>query len=89
LTLDYSDAPEPGAEQFFHYVISLYSSPKLITGHSPHSVDAEREIAVHEIPSDVIREACGWLESNIIAAAEQSDRSLSRTLARYLEALRR
>jgi hypothetical protein len=89
LTLDYSDAPEPGAEQFFHYIISLHSPPKLITGRSPYSVDEEREIAFDEIPSDVIRDVCSFLESNIIVAAERQDKSLSRTLAGYLEAFSR
>jgi len=89
LTLDYSDAPEPGAEQFFHYVISLHSPPRLITGRSPFSAEVEREIAFDEIPSDVIHDACSWLESNIEVAAEQQDSLLCRTLARYLEALSR
>jgi hypothetical protein len=56
LSLDYYDYPEPGAQRFFHYVISLHSSPKLITGHSPISVDAEQELAYEDIPRDVIHD---------------------------------
>jgi hypothetical protein len=88
LTLDYSEAPEPGAERFFHYVFSLQARPKLVTGISRHSIDAERDIAYSEVPSEVIRDACSWLESNIAIAAERQNKSLSGILTEYLAALK-
>ena len=87
LTLEYSEAPEPGAERFFHYVISIQSKPRLITGHSPYSVDAEQEIDYCEIPAEVVREARSWLESNL-AVGNQHDNSLARLLAEYLAVLK-
>ena len=63
LTVEYSEAPEPGAERFFHYEISIQSKPRLITGHSPYSVDTEHEIGYGEIPDEVVRELyreCCW-----------------------------
>jgi hypothetical protein len=87
LTLEYSEAPEPGAERFFHYVISLQSRPRLITGHSPHSVDTEQEIDYREIPGEIVREARSWLESNLLVA-NQTDTSLARLLSEYLAVLK-
>jgi hypothetical protein len=87
LALEYLEAPEPGAERFFHYVISLQSRPRLITGYSPHSMDTEQEIDYREIPAEVVREARSWLESNL-AVANQHDKSLARLLAEYLAVLK-
>jgi len=85
LTVEYSEAPEPGAERFFHYVISIRSKPRVITGHSPHSVDAEHEIDYSEIPGEVVREARRWLESNLAVA--QRDTSFASLLSEYLTVL--
>ena len=65
LTLQYSDAqaPEPGAERFFHYVISIHSKPRLITWRSPYSIDSEQEIDYNEVSGEIVREARSWLES--------------------------
>jgi hypothetical protein len=86
LVLEYSEASEPGAELFFHYVISPQSRPRIITGYSPHSVDTEQEIDYREIPVEVLREARSWLESNL-AVAHQRDISLARLLSQYLSVL--
>jgi hypothetical protein len=82
LTVKYSEAPEPGGERFFHYVVSIQSKPRLITGHSPYSVDTEYEIDYAEIPGDVVREARRWLKSNLTIAKQES--SLARLLSQYL-----
>jgi hypothetical protein len=86
LTLEYSEAPEPGAERFFHHVISIHSRPKLLTGHSQYSVDTEQAIDYCEIPSQVVREARSWLESNLATAKQ--DGSLARVLSEYLNVLK-
>jgi hypothetical protein len=87
LSVEYSEAPEPGAERFFHYVFSLQSRPTLITGHSPYSVDIEKEIDYNEIPSGIIHEVRSWLESNHLIAIGLQDTSLARILSQYLAQL--
>ena len=82
LTLEYSEASEPGTECFFHYVISIRSKPRLITGHSRYSLDTEQEIVYCEILSEIVREARSWLESNL-AIANQQDTSLAKLLSEY------
>lgn len=85
LTVKYSEAPAPGAELFFHYVISIQSKPRLIIGHSPYSVDTEHEIDYGEIPGEVVREARLWLKSNLAIAKQES--FLARLLSQYLTIL--
>ena len=89
LSLDYYDYPEPNAQRFFHYVFSLHSSPKLITGRSPISVDAELELAYEDIPQDVIHDACSWLESNIATAHTQQRKPILQILTNYRVLLER
>lgn len=86
LTIEYSEAPDPGAERFFHYVISVNSKSRLLTGHSPLSLDTEQSIEYREIPREVVREACSWLESNLAKA--NKDASLARVLSEYLIVLK-
>ena len=89
LSLDYYDYPEPDAQRFFHYVFSLHSSPKLITGRSPISVDAELELAYEDIPPDVIHDVCSWLESNMAAAHAQQGHLIFQILTDYRGLLER
>lgn len=89
LNLDYYGYPEPCAQRFFHYVISLDSSPKLLSGHTPISVDAEQELAYEDIPRDVIHDACEWLRSNANIAHTSKKESLTATLLEYLDLLDR
>ena len=87
LAVEYSEAPEPGAELFYHYVISLQSGPRLITGHSPYSVDTEQELEYSQIPSGIIDEVRSWVQSNQLIAIGLQDTSLERVLSRYLALL--
>jgi hypothetical protein len=89
LSLDYYDYPEPGAQRFFHYVISLQSSPKLLSGHTPISVDAEQELSFEDIPPDIIHDACSWLESNVAAAYGEQRQPISQILTDFLALLER
>jgi hypothetical protein len=89
LSLDYYDYPEPDAQRFFHYVLSLHSSPKLITGRSPISVDSELELAYEDIPPDVIHDLCSWLESNMAAAHAQQGHLIFQILTDYRGLLER
>ena len=89
LSLDYYDYPEPDAQRFFHYVFSLHSSHKLITGRSPISVDAELELAYEDIPPDVIHDVCSWLESNMAAAHAQQGHPIFQILTDYRGLLER
>jgi hypothetical protein len=92
LGLDYHDDPDdlpsPG-EPFFRYVISLHSSPKLITGRSPSGAGAERELAYSDIPQDVIDDACRWIESNVAATSGGQGKLDSQILTDYLSLLER
>jgi len=87
LTVEYFKAPEPGAKLFYHYVISLQSEPRLITGHSPYSVDTEQELEYSQIPSGIIDEVRSWRESNQLIAMGLQDSSLEQVLSQYLALL--
>jgi len=87
LTYEYSEAPEPGFERFFHYVISLQSRPKLITGRSPYSVETEQEVDYSEIPSYIVHDVRHWLESNLFVATGRQETSLATLLSQYLALL--